>query len=68
MVEIITQAGKHAAFPDRFQGNQRPVRHLFITVVKFNFPYPLMGANWRGELFTIKGIFGFDMWVMLPTY
>ncbi len=43
-------------------GNQRPVRHLFITVVKFNFPYPLMGANWRGELFTIKGIFGFDMW------
>lgn len=43
-------------------GNQRPVRHLFITVVKFNFPYPLMGANWRGEFFTINGIFGFDMW------
>lgn len=62
MVEIITQAGKHAAFPDRFRGNQLPVRHPFITVVKFNFPYPLMGANWRGELFTIKGIFGFDMW------
>ena len=42
-------------------GNQRPVRHLFITVVS-SISLPLMGANWRGEFFTIKGIFGFDMW------
>ncbi len=27
---------------------------------KVQFPLPLMGANWRGEFFTIKGIFGFE--------
>lgn len=50
-MQIIAQTGEEAAFIHRFERHQRPVRHDFVTIVKLDFPYPLMSRNRRFQLF-----------------
>jgi|GEM_PF-3274213 hypothetical protein len=61
MVEVITQAGEHAAFFDRLERHQRPVSHDFIAVVELNFAHTLMCGNGRFQLFRIQHVFSFDI-------